>query len=151
MSVNKVILIGHLGNDPVLNKLQSGDSATSFSIATTEKYPNKQTGELIENTIWFNCEAYGKTADVIALYVKKGHKLYVEGKLVENNYTDKSGVVNKGFKVRISGFDFLESSKSNGQAPSPQPSPQGTVAPPPAMASAPSAPAFVGADDDLPF
>lgn len=122
MSVNKVILIGHLGNDPVLNKLTSGDSATSFSLATSEKYPNKQTGEMIENTIWFNCEAFGKPADVIAQYVKKGHKLYVEGKLVENNYTDKSGVVTKGYKVRISGFDFLESAKSGGQQTAPQPS-----------------------------
>jgi single-strand DNA-binding protein len=150
MSVNKVILIGHLGNDPALNKLQSGDSATSFSIATTEKYPNKQTGEMIENTIWFNCEAYGKTAEVIAQYVKKGHKLYVEGKLVENNYTDKNGAVNKGFKVRISGFDFLESAKANGQAPAPQQAPQAPVAPAPAMASAPVEPAYVGGDD-LPF
>ena len=151
MSVNKVILIGHLGNDPVLNKLNSGDSATSFSLATSEKYPNKQTGELIENTIWFNCEAYGKTADVIAQYVKKGHKLYVEGKLVENNYTDKSGASFKGFKVRISGFDFLESSKSNGQTTVPQQSQQGTVTAPPSMASAPVEPAYIGGDDNLPF
>lgn len=150
MSVNKVILIGHLGNDPVLNKLQSGDSATSFSIATSEKYPNKQTGEIIENTIWFSCEAYGKTADVISQYVKKGHKLYVEGKLVENNYTDKNGAVNKGFKVRISGFDFLESSKANGQPSATQQAPQSTATPPTAMATAPAEPAYVGGDD-LPF
>jgi single-strand DNA-binding protein len=151
MSVNKIILIGHLGNDPVVNKLTSGDSATSFSLATSEKYPNKQTGEMIENTIWFNCEAYGKTADVIGQYVKKGHKLYVEGKLVENNYTDKNGAVNKGFKVRISGFDFLESSKSAGQPQAPQANaPAPASSPAPAMAQTPAEPVYAGSDD-LPF
>ncbi len=91
-SVNKVILIGHLGKDPEARHTQSGDLVVSFSVATSESWKDKTTGERKERTDWHNVvifnEGIGKFAEQ---YLKKGSKVFLEGKLQTRKYTDREG------------------------------------------------------------
>lgn len=87
---NKVQLIGNLGKDPEVRKLESGKSKASFSLATTSKYRN-QSGDLISDTQWHNIVAWGKKAEIVEQYLTKGKEVAVEGKLVHRVYDDKNG------------------------------------------------------------
>lgn len=88
---NKVQLIGNLGQDPEVVKLESGKNLVKFSLATNETYKNQQ-GEKVTETQWHNLVAWGKTAEIIEKYLTKGKEVAVEGKLTYRNYEDKSGV-----------------------------------------------------------
>jgi single-strand DNA-binding protein len=87
-SVNKVILLGNVGKDPEVKFLPSGSAVANFSIATTERFKDKG-GEWQDKTEWHNLAAYGKLAEIIRDYVKKGAKLYVEGRLTTRSWDDK--------------------------------------------------------------
>ena len=87
-SVNKVILLGNVGKDPEVKFLPSGQAVANFSIATSERYKDKG-GEWQDRTEWHNLAAYGKVAEIIRDYVKKGHKLYIEGRLTTRSWDDK--------------------------------------------------------------
>ena len=87
---NKVQLIGNLGNDPEIINLESGKTLAKFSIATNESYKNAQ-GEKITDTQWHNLIAWGKTAEIIEKYLKKGNEVMVEGKLTSRSYQTKEG------------------------------------------------------------
>jgi single-strand DNA-binding protein len=87
-SVNKVILLGNIGKEPEFKMLPSGQGVASFSIATSERYKDKG-GEWQDRTEWHNVVAYGKLAEIIRDYVKKGNKLYVEGRLTTRSWDDK--------------------------------------------------------------
>lgn len=91
-SVNKVILLGNVGKDPEMRYLASGSAVASVSIATTSKRKDKKTGETVEETQWHRVVFYERLAEVVGEYVKKGHPLYVEGRLKYGKYTDQSGV-----------------------------------------------------------
>lgn len=91
-SVNKVILLGRLGKDPEVRRMQSGDAVCNFSLATSDKYKDKTSGEYKENTEWHNVTAYGKLAEIIERYLKKGSEVYIEGSLHSQKWTDASGV-----------------------------------------------------------
>ncbi|MCP9749568.1 single-stranded DNA-binding protein [Ferruginibacter sp. HRS2-29] len=88
---NKVQLIGNLGNAPEIKNTESGKKLAKFSVATTETYRNAQ-GDKVKETQWHNLIAWGKVADIIERYLKKGSEVAIEGKLVTRNYTDKEGV-----------------------------------------------------------
>ncbi|MBV5348892.1 single-stranded DNA-binding protein [bacterium] len=90
MSVNKVILLGHVGKDPEVKHINDTKVAT-FSLATTENYTNKA-GEKVSNTTWHNIVAWRGLAEVIEKYIVKGTQLYLEGKIVNRSYDDKDGV-----------------------------------------------------------
>jgi single-strand DNA-binding protein len=90
-SVNKVILIGNLGKDPEVRRLENGAVVANFSIATSETYLDKTTGEKRENTDWHNIVVWRGLAEVVEKYIKKGTKVYVEGKLKTRNWQDKEG------------------------------------------------------------
>lgn len=90
--VNKVIIVGNTGNDPEVSQFQNGGSVATIAVATSEKYQNKQTGEWVENTEWHRVKAFGKLAEIIAQYVRKGTPVYIEGKLKTDKYTDKNGI-----------------------------------------------------------
>jgi len=90
MSVNKVILLGHLGKDPEVRYMPNGEAVANFSIATSEHWKDKS-GEKQEKTEWHNCVAYRKLAEIIGEYVKKGSQIYVEGKLQTRKWQDKEG------------------------------------------------------------
>jgi single-strand DNA-binding protein len=88
---NKVQLIGNLGNAPEIKNTESGKKLAKFSVATSETYRNAQ-GDKVKETQWHNLIAWGKVADIIEKYLKKGSEVAIEGKLVTRNYTDKEGV-----------------------------------------------------------
>jgi single-strand DNA-binding protein len=88
-SVNKVILIGNLGRDPETRYLPSGDAVTNISIATTEKWKDKASGEMKEATEWHRVAFFGRLAEVAGEYLKKGSQVYVEGSLRTRKYQDK--------------------------------------------------------------
>jgi len=90
-SVNKVILIGNLGKDPEVKHLESGAVVASFSIATSESYKDKNTGERVSTTEWHNITLWRGLAEVAEKYLKKGAKVYVEGKLKTRKWQDKDG------------------------------------------------------------
>lgn len=90
--VNKVIIVGNLGNDPELRYSQSGSAMCSISVATSESWKDKATGEQKERTEWHRVKFFGKLAEIAGEYLKKGSSVYVEGKLRTEKYADKSGV-----------------------------------------------------------
>lgn len=91
-SVNKVILVGNLGKDPEIRSMQSGDKVASFSIATSESWKDKSSGEKKEKTEWHRISVFNQgLVKVIENYVKKGSKVYIEGQLETRKWTDKDG------------------------------------------------------------
>lgn len=89
--VNKVILIGRLGKDPEVRYMPSGGAVANVSIATSEKWKDKQSGEQKERTEWHNLVFYQRLAEIVGEYLKKGAEIYVEGKLQTRKWQDKSG------------------------------------------------------------
>ncbi|MEN9709025.1 MAG: single-stranded DNA-binding protein, partial [Pseudomonadota bacterium] len=91
-SVNKVILIGNVGRDPEVRRTANGDPIVSFSVATTESWRDKATGERKDRTEWHNVTIFNEQLGKVAeQYVKKGTKVYLEGSLQTREYTDKDG------------------------------------------------------------
>lgn len=91
MSVNKVILLGNIGQQPEVRALPSGQRVATFSVATSDRYKDKQTGEQKELTEWHNCVAWGQQCDFIERYLGKGSKVFVEGRLRSREYTTQKG------------------------------------------------------------
>ncbi|MEL0630716.1 single-stranded DNA-binding protein [Psychromonas aquatilis] len=90
-SVNKVVLVGNLGRDPEMRYTQNGGAVANFSIATTESWKNKQTGEYENKSEWHNIVVFGKFGEMVGQYLKKGAKVYVEGKLQTNKWQGQDG------------------------------------------------------------
>ncbi len=88
-TVNKVTLLGNLGKDPEIKFLPSGQAVANFSIATTDRIKDKASDSWTDRTEWHNITAYGRTAEIVRDYVKKGNKLYVEGRLTTRSWDDK--------------------------------------------------------------
>ncbi len=101
---NKVQLIGNLGNAPEVRNTESGKKLVRFSIATNESYRNAK-GEKVTETQWHNLIAWGKIADIAEKYLTKGSEVAIEGKLMNNNYTDKDG--NKRYNTEIQVHELL--------------------------------------------
>ena len=89
--VNKAILLGNLGKDPEIRKLDDGRAVANFSIATSESYKNKA-GERVTNTEWHNVVLWSPLAEIAENYLKKGSQVYIEGKISNRSYEDKDGV-----------------------------------------------------------
>ncbi len=104
-SVNKVILVGNLGRDPEVRTLPSGDRVVSFSLATTESWRDKNTGERKDRTEWHNISIFNENLGKIAeQYCRKGSKIYLEGQLATREYTDKDGNQRKATDVVLQRF-----------------------------------------------
>ena len=104
-SVNKVILVGNVGKDPEVRTSQDGSKIVSFSLATSETWNDKASGERKERTEWHRVVVFNdRTADVVEKYVRKGSKVYVEGALQTRKWTDQSGVEKYTTEVVISRF-----------------------------------------------
>lgn len=144
-SVNKVILVGNLGKDPEIRYMPNGDAAASFSIATSESWKDKTTGEKKELTEWHRCSAFGKLAEIIGQYLKKGSTVYVEGSIHTRKWQDKDGQDRYSTEIKVKDLKMLGGKPSGGSGSSePQrssPSPQ----------SAPSSGSFEDMPDDIPF
>ena len=105
-SVNKVILIGNIGNDPEMRYLENGSAVAKLSLATTETYTNKH-GERIDNTEWHRLELWEGLAKVAEKYAHKGSQLYVEGKIRTDEWTDKEGTKRSAITIRVNNMTLL--------------------------------------------
>ena len=111
--VNKVILVGTLGQDPETKTFANGGSVTQFSIATSESWSDKNTGERKEVTEWHRIVANNKLGDVCQTYLKKGSKVYIEGSLRTRKWTDQSGQERYATEIRCDQMQMLDSKTSN--------------------------------------
>ena len=148
--VNKVILVGRLGRDPEVRHLESGVAVASFSIATSETYKDRNTGERRENTEWHNIVLWRGLADVAEKYLKKGDQVYIEGKLRTRSW-EKDGVTRYTTEVVADNMNMLGGgggSTSMDQPPMPTSEDYGS-----SVSSTSSATSSVNGDvsDDLPF
>ncbi len=122
MSVNKVILVGNLGKDPEVRYLEGGTAVASFSIATSEKYKDRNTGERITQTEWHNIVLWRGLAEVAEKYLKKGSQVYIEGKLKTRSWEDQAGVKKYTTEVVADTMTMLGSKNdqmTGGGAPAP--------------------------------
>jgi len=121
MSLNKVTLIGNVGQDPEIRSTQDGKELANFSLATTESWKDKSTGEKKDKTEWHRVVVFGPLAGIVKNYVKKGSKLYVEGQLKTREWTDKEGIKRYTTEVVLQGFNsnlqMLDSRNSGSSAP----------------------------------
>ena len=122
-SVNKVILVGNLGRDPEIRTMQNRNKVANLSLATSERWFDKQTGERREKTEWHRVVIFNeKLIEVVEQYVHKGSKLYLEGQLQTRKWTDQSGVEKYSTEVVLQGFrgvlTMLDSKGEGGGAPS---------------------------------
>ncbi len=108
-SVNKVILIGNLGRDPEIKKLENGATLASFSMATSESYTDKVSGKKIENTDWHDVVLWRGLAELAEKFLKKGMKIYVEGRLKKRSWQDREG--NTRYNVEVTGDEMTILSK----------------------------------------
>jgi single-strand DNA-binding protein len=113
-SVNRVILIGFLGQDPEIRYTSSGEAAANISLATSEQWKDKATGEQKEQTEWHRVSFFGKSAEIVCQYLRKGSQLYVEGKIRSKKYTDKTGIERTAFEIIAESFKMLGSKTESG-------------------------------------
>ena len=123
-SVNKIIIIGNLGADPELRNLPDGSSVVNLSVATTDSYTDKS-GQKVEKTEWHRVSFFGRPAEIIHEYMRKGSKIYVEGSVQTRKYQDKEGNDRYITEVRGREFTFLsgrDDASGGGGSPSSPPS-----------------------------
>lgn len=147
--INKVILVGNVGQDPETRYMPNGNAVTNISIATSETWKDKNTGEQQERTEWHRVTFYQRLAEIVAEYVKKGTKLYVEGRLQTRSW-EQDGVKKYATDIIANEMQMLDSRGSAGDSYSPS---QSQSAPPPKNET-PTQQAPVDADsfdDDIPF
>jgi single-strand DNA-binding protein len=148
-SVNKVILIGNLGKDPEVRRLENGAVVASFSLATSETYVDKTTGERRDTTDWHNIVVWRGLAEVAEKYMRKGMKVYVEGKLKTRSWQDKEGTTRYTTEVLAEEITMLSRAENSGDKPAenkPTYSTEGTPSTP-----SPVQELMQEDDDDLPF
>jgi single-strand DNA-binding protein len=143
-SVNKVILVGNLGRDAELRYTPGGAAVAKFSLATTEKWTDKS-GSLQERTEWHNIDLWGKQAETLNEYLRKGKQVYIEGRLQTDEYTDKEGIKRKTTRVRCDRVVLLGGGGGGGRAGMDRSEAGGAAAAAPAEVSEPLT------DDDIPF
>ena len=146
--INKVILVGYLGQDPEVRIMPNGNTVANFSVATSETWKDKQTGETRDRTEWHRVVVFGKLAEIAGEYVKKGTQVYLEGQLQTRKWQDQAGidryttevVINPiGGTLQILGSRSDDSNQQQSQQPINRPVPQPQNEPP------------MDFDDNIPF
>lgn len=117
-SLNKAIIIGHLGRDPETRYLPDGKAVVNFSVATTETWKDKASGEKKESTEWHRINAFDKLAEICGQYLKKGSLVYLEGKITTRKWKDKDGVDRYSTEIRADTMTML-GGKGETQKPAP--------------------------------
>jgi single-strand DNA-binding protein len=149
MSVNKVILVGHLGRDPEMRAFANGDQVANVSLATTDKWKDKQTGEPRELVEWHRLVFTGKLAEIAGQYLRKGSQVYVEGSIRTRKWQDQDGQDRYSTEIRVGQMQML-GSKASGQQGD-----EGSAAAAPTKPKQPApaggATGFDDMDDDIPF
>jgi len=110
-TLNKVMLIGHLGNDIKMHYFEGGNSIGRFSLATNEVYINKQTNEKITSTEWHNLVVRNKAAEICEKYLSKGDKIYIEGRIKSRQWQADDGSVKYSTEIQVTEFTFLSIKK----------------------------------------
>ena len=178
-SVNKVIIVGNLGRDPEMRTFPSGDQVANVTIATTDRWRDKNTGENKEATEWHSVVFNGRLAEIVGQYLRKGSQVYVEGSLRTRKWTDQSGQERYTTEIRADTMQMLGSRQGMGgqgggyddsgygdngggggggyeaprrAAPAPRPAPPAARPAPAPVAQPPrAASGFDDMDDDIPF
>jgi single-strand DNA-binding protein len=158
--INKVILIGNLGSDPEVRYMPNGNAVTTVSIATSESWKDKQTGESQEKTEWHRTVFFSRLAEIAGEYLRKGSKVYVEGRLQTRKWQDQSGQERYTTEIIVSDMQMLDGRGSSAQQTDTSSMPpaqhdnasyasSGTTSP---SKSSPTAAATAdNFDDDIPF
>ncbi|WP_166363219.1 single-stranded DNA-binding protein [Pseudomonas akapageensis] len=168
--VNKVILVGTCGQDPEVRYLPNGNAVTNLSLATSEQWTDKQTGQKVERTEWHRVSMFGKVAEIAGEYLRKGSQVYIEGKLQTREWekdgikrytteiiVDMQGTMQllggrpqnqDGSQPQQGGNNYNQSQAPRQQAPRPQQAPRQSAPQQPAPQPAPDFDSF---DDDIPF
>jgi len=161
--INKVILVGNLGRDPEMRYTPSGSAVANLALATSESWKDKQTGENQERTEWHRIVMFNRLAEIAGEYLKKGSKVYIEGKLQTRKWQDKEGQDRYTTEIVGNEMQMLDSRGGGGMgggmdnfdqsAPSPQrqQAPQSQTAPAQAAQATQAKGAFDDFDDDIPF
>ena len=150
-SVNKWIGIGNLGRDPETRYAASGEAICNFSIACTESWKDKQTGEKKEMTEWVRISAFGKLAEICGQYLKKGSQVYVEGSMRTRKWTDKDGVEKYTTEIRCDDMKMLGGRPEGGSQQSSSNTDGYESAPRNSAPQGKSKPSFDDLGDDIPF
>jgi len=150
--VNKVILIGHVGTDPDLRYMPSGNAATTLSIATNESWKDKQTGERQERTEWHRVVCFNRLGEIAGEYVKKGSRIYIEGSLRTRKWQDQQGAERYTTEIVASELQMLDAkgTVSGGDFADMDTAPSTKSAPKQKPKAAPQE-SFEALDDDIPF
>jgi single-strand DNA-binding protein len=159
--INKVILVGNLGNDPDVKATQGGTTVTTISVATSEQWKDKQTGQAQERTEWHRVKFFGRLAEIAGDYLRKGSQVYIEGSLRTDKYTDKNGIERYTTDIIANEMQMLGGRGDGGQgggggnydrgsrqAPAQRREPAPSRAPAPAPSAGIDDVPF---DDDIPF
>ena len=151
-SVNKVILVGNLGRDPEVRYAPSGAAVANFSVATSRRWKDKGSGEQQEETEWHRLVAYDRLGEVVGEYLKKGSKVYIEGRLKTRKWEDKDGATKYATEIIVEQLQMLGGREEGGEqrqaAPAPAPR---AAAPAPRPAAKSTGTGFDDMDDDIPF
>ena len=135
-SLNKIQIIGRLGKEVEIRRTQAGDAIANLSIATSEKYKDKKTGQYVENTEWHRVSAFGALAEIMEKYLHKGQEVYIEGSIHTRKWTDASGVEKYSTDIKASSMLMLGDKKDSAPRAEPKHEPK---------------PANEIIDDDVPF
>lgn len=138
--LNQVQIIGHLGREPETKTFPSGDQICNFTIATTERWKDKQTGEKKEATEWHRVSTFGKLADICEQYLKKGSLVFVQGKITTRKWTDKDGIERFSTEIKADTMKMLGGKPEQSEQRQAQ-----------AQKAAPAGGGFDDINNDIPF
>jgi len=144
-TINKVMLIGHTGDEVKMHYFEGGNSIGRFPLATNETYTNRSNGERVNNTEWHNIVVRNKAAEVCEKYLKKGDKVYIEGRLKTRKWQDEKGLDRYSTEIQCTEFTFLTPKAEGGTSQEPAAAPA-AQAPESTPVQAPQS-----QEDDLPF
>ncbi len=150
-TINKVILIGHLGDNVKMHYFEGGNSIGRFPLATNDSYVNKQTGERVVNTEWHNIVVRNKLAEIFERYAKKGDKVYLEGRLRTRKWTGEDGRDRYTTEVHVTEFTFLTPKSKEQSSANPSQPVQNTPAQSGTSNQTDVNPEGEVPEDDLPF
>ncbi len=163
--VNKVILIGNLGQDPEVKYMPNGNAVTNITVATSESWKDKNTGQQQERTEWHRVVAFRRLAEIIGEYLRKGSKVYIEGKLQTRKWQDQNGQDRYTTEIVANDMQMLDSrgggtasmggggyqQQDNGFSSQPAPAQQAPAQQSPAQSAPPAQPQDGDFEDDIPF
>lgn len=150
-TLNKVMLIGHLGDDVKMHYFDGGNCIGRFPLATNEVYINKQTNEKITSTEWHNLVVRNKAAEICEKYLSKGDKIYIEGRIKSRQWQGEDGATKYTTEIQVTEFTFLTTKKEMEGSANANPSKQQGAAGEPARNTNYDLQNVQPPDDDLPF